>query len=187
MQHFGELHNTHIVSCIISSFLLKKDILSFQNTRGGVYGSFFIIHGQQWSLWRARTPLSLCRLAQLAQRVTHFKHWRIPSLQERDSLVVVSANSVSAAMMKTFLVDGCVGHLTPRLVQTCSTKRHPPPIKPTTAPFFGREQFQTKFKCVWGVWWWWWSLAASIKNSFQQLPVDFNKKSAAGFQPGFRF
>ena len=35
MQHFGELHNTHIVSCIISSFLLKKDILSFQNTRGG--------------------------------------------------------------------------------------------------------------------------------------------------------
>ena len=149
MQHFGELHNTHIVSCIISSFLLKKDILSFQNTRGGVYGSFFIIHGQQWSLWRARTPLSLCRLAQLAQRVTHFKHWRIPSLQERDSLVVVSANSVSAAMMKTFLVDGCVGHLTPRLVQTCSTKRHPPPHQTHHSPFLWERAISDKVQmCV---------------------------------------
>ena len=43
MQHFGELHNTHIVSCIISSFLLKKDILSFQNTRGGAYMEAFLL------------------------------------------------------------------------------------------------------------------------------------------------
>ena len=92
MQHFGELHNTHIVSCIISSFLLKKDILSFQNTRGGVYGSFFIIHGQQWSLWRARTPLSLCRLCSSNCTTGHpFQTLKNPiSSRERFSCACVS-------------------------------------------------------------------------------------------------
>ena len=80
----------------------------------------------------------------IAQRVTHFKHWRIPSLQERDSLALVPANSVSAAMMKTFLVDGCVGHLTPRLVQTCSTKRHPPPHQTHHSPFLWERAISDK-------------------------------------------
>ena len=60
----------------------------------------------------------------------------------------ISSKLVTTAvmMMKIFLVDGWVGHLTPRLVQTCSTNGTIVVLPPF--PSIRRKNFQQEFQYV---------------------------------------